>query len=462
MRNATYHIIFILFCCSGCKKASDWLNEPRSKQDVIFSTLKDYQDLLNNTSVFNLTFPTIGLISSDNIFVRDQFIPNLPIVERNSYLWNKDVFEGRISVEYSVAYQAINYANTIINGIAKLERNTANSDMFDFINGQAHFFRAYFYFELASLFCKAYSFESAKVDKGLCLRKQADINEIVSRSSLFETFKFILEDAQIAIALLPEKSPVKTRPSKSAAYLLLSRIYLNMADYENSLKYANLCLLNGSELMDFNLEPNINLPFRFPDFKGDNVEVLFYAQGNLYQTIYPSDNLTYSLVDTILYREYDVNDLRRRYFYREFDSASIKFKGSYTGIASNFSGLGTNEAYLNRAECNVRLGKIDDAVGDLNVLMRSRYLKGKYTDYSSNNQDSVLNKVLLERRKELPFTGNIRWQDLRRLNLDPSLATPIYRKIDNVLRVLEPNDNKYVFPIPQNEINLTGIEQNPR
>ncbi|WP_341843044.1 RagB/SusD family nutrient uptake outer membrane protein [Chitinophaga caseinilytica] len=462
MRFTWFGILFIVILQLACKKANDWLNVPRTKQDVVFSTLKDYQALLNNTSILNAALPTIGLIGCDNLIVLDKNIQSLPVIERNSYVWNKDIFEGRNSVEYSTSYLAINYANVVLDGIEKIGRSSSNYHEFNSIKGQAHFFRAIYYLELASLFCKPFYDQTASEDKGLCLRKSPDINEIVKRSSLAETYKLILEDARLSADLLTSANNVKTQPTKKAAYLLLARIYLNMSNFENAKKYTDSCLLLGNSLIDFNIVPRESLPYRFPDFKGGNDEIIFYAQGNLYQTIYPSENTAVSLVDTLLYRQYELTDLRRKVFYREFDSITIKFKGSYTGVASNFCGLATNEAYIIRAECNARMGNLPDAIKDINDLLRKRYQRGTYVDFWSDNQDVVLRKVLLERRKELPFTGLIRWQDLRRLNLDPSLATSIFRYNKGVLIELKPNDSKYVYPIPQNEINLAGIEQNIR
>lgn len=462
MKHALLHLIVIVIFTIGCNKANDWLNAPRSKQDVTFNTLKDYQALLNNTAIFNLTLPTVGLIGTDNIYIVENNIQSVPVVERNSYLWNKEIYEGKSSFEYNFSYIAINYANIVLKGIDEIGRNSSNFQEFNIAKGQAHFFRALYYFELSSLFCKPFLKQTASVDKGLCLRKQPDINEIVKRSSVLETYELILQDAHNALELLPNNSELKTQPSKKAALLLLARVYLNMSDFENARKYADSCLMFGDALMDFNSGPNINLPYRFPDFKTGNVEVVFYAQGNVYQTIYPSDNTAVSLVDTLLYRQYELTDLRRTYFYREFDSIRIKFKGGYTGSASNFCGFGINEAFLIRAECNARLGNLEKANQDINSLLSKRYRRGSYVEFTSDNQRAVVEKVLLERRKELPFTGLIRWQDLRRLNLDPSLATSIYRKFGGELRELKPNADRYVYPIPQSEINLTGIEQNPR
>jgi hypothetical protein len=75
--------------------------------------------------------------------------------------------------------------------------------------------------------------------------------------------------------------------------------------------------------------------------------------------------------------------------------------------------------------------------------------------------EDALRKVLLERRKELVFRA-IRWTDLRRLNKDPRFATTLRRVVLGQEYLLPPNDNRYVYPIPTNEIEASGVPQNPR
>ncbi len=71
-------------------------------------------------------------------------------------------------------------------------------------------------------------------------------------------------------------------------------------------------------------------------------------------------------------------------------------------------------------------------------------------------------KILEERRKELPFTGQLRWEDLRRLNKDQRFAKILVRTIAGNEYQLLPNSKRYVFPIPDIEIELSGIPQNER
>lgn len=79
----------------------------------------------------------------------------------------------------------------------------------------------------------------------------------------------------------------------------------------------------------------------------------------------------------------------------------------------------------------------------------------------SNDATEVLRLVLNERRKELAFRG-IRWSDLRRLNKDERFAVTLSRTLNGQTYQLSPNDKRYVIPIDEQEIRLSGIEQNER
>jgi hypothetical protein len=84
---------------------------------------------------------------------------------------------------------------------------------------------------------------------------------------------------------------------------MLAKVYLQMGDYANSLKYADSCLTLQHELQDLN-ELNLTASFPFAMF---NKEVIFHA------TLYSSAGMTQSnaLVSEELYQQYENNDLRK-------------------------------------------------------------------------------------------------------------------------------------------------------
>src|SRR5690606_14087915 len=113
----------------------------------------------------------------------------------------------------------------------------------------------------------------------------------------------LLNDLKQAAVLLPSNVESSTRPSKAAAFGLLSRTYLSMGKYEESLKYADSCLRLHPKLMDYNsLDPAQSFPI--PRF---NEETIFYG------TLSGSQNLRTNtlLVDTILTASYHDKDLRK-------------------------------------------------------------------------------------------------------------------------------------------------------
>ena len=87
--------------------------------------------------------------------------------------------------------------------------------------------------------------------------------------------------------------------------------------------------------------------------------------------------------------------------------------------------------------------------------------KVSFPQFAANDPDEALSLILQERRKELVYR-NLRWTDLRRLNLEPKFAKSIKRTIKGTEYILEPNDGRYVFAIPDDEIKISGIEQNMR
>ncbi len=102
------------------------------------------------------------------------------------------------------------------------------------------------------------------------------------------------------------------------------------------------------------------------------------------------------------------------------------------------------------------------ALADINTLLQKRYTPASFKPWSSADRDAIIDKIILERRKELPYTGNIRWEDLRRLNLEARFAVTLTRQSQGKTYTLTPNDPRYVLPIPDDEIRLSGIAQNPR
>ncbi len=100
----------------------------------------------------------------------------------------------------------------------------------------------------------------------------------------------------------------------------------------------------------------------------------------------------------------------------------------------NNEGITYPELLLMRAEAQARMGELQGALNDLNLLRKYRY-SGEDKDLpggSSMTQDQLLEEILKERRRELPLSSYQRVFDIKRYVLDsgkPWCKTTITHKI---------------------------------
>ncbi|MDR6919490.1 RagB/SusD family nutrient uptake outer membrane protein [Chryseobacterium sp. 2987] len=453
-------IVLVSISFVSCKKQDEWLNKKSSKSDVVPSTLDDYQAILDNTDKMNDHYPSIGLVGSDNYTINDAEWNSMSYIAiKNMYVWAADIYEGietgPIS-EWTSPYEIVEYANIVLEGIDKINADV-NRTQWNSIKGSALFYRAFAFYNLAQLFCKPFDPQTADSDLGIPIRLNSDVNVKSMRSTVKKTYDQIVNDLLIAESLLPEIPLYKTRASKPAVRALLAKTYLLMGDYQNALKSAEATLSNNNALIDFNTL-NVTNTYSFPNFNDGNPEIIFYSTPDSYSLMSSS----VQVVAPDLYNSYMEGDLRKKVFYRG-SLPNISFTGKYTGVRRYFAGLGVNELYLIKAECFFRLGDLDRGMNTLSQLLKKRWDKDlNYITPKVSNVEDALKLIISERRKELPFTSNTRWEDLRRFNKDNRFATTLTKTVNGKIYSLPPNDPRYVYPIPPLEISKSSIEQNIR
>ncbi len=437
----------------SCKK---WLDVKSNIADVTPSSLDDYQAMADNDAVINTSTPGLSLCSNDNFYVTYTTWQSMSATIRNCYIWAPEVYEGASPQDWSWPYKTIEVTNIILEGINAVPATPSNLAQWNNVKGSALFIRAANFFNLAQTFAPQYNAATSNTDLGIPLRLGSDVNEISTRATIEETYQQIIADLKEAENLLPIVPAYQTRPSKPALYGLLAKVYLNMGDYTNAFLYADKSLTLYNTLIDFN-SLNTASTAPLPVYPA-NTEVTYYTTALLPIILANNSPIT----DSLLYQSYVTNDLRKSIFYRLNVNLPV-FKGFYTGkINTFFSGIATNEIYLIRAEANARLGNTSAAMADLNTLLLKRWKAGTFVPFTAANATDALTKIITERRKELPFTGSIRWEDLRRLNKEPQFAKTLIRMLNGQTYSLLPNDPKYALPIPDDEIRLSGIKQNPR
>lgn len=454
IRQGTLLFLTIVLGCVSCSK--DWLEEKPDKKMTVPGTLSDYQGMLDNAADLNQNVSCVGEIASDGHYVTDIVYQNATKTPfTDGYIWSRTVTHDATasSGSWEREYKMVLYTNIVLDGLTKIiPSDNAESEIWRNIKGQALFIRGMTFFRLAQIYALPYSEENASSSLGLILRLNTDINEVSRRSSLQATYDQIIKDLSEAVDLLPDRPKILTRASKSAAHALLARVYLSLSDYEKALFHSDASLKIYSLLLDFNtLSKTANFIERY------NREVLYHVTMRSHSFIAAN-----CLIDPDLFAMYDEHDLRRIILCRKNASGAIQFKGNYNSSSTIlFCGLATDEMYLTRAECFARTGKVDEAMDDLNTLLRSRWSNAvEYTERSASNAEAALRLVLDERFKELMLRG-IRWTDLRRLNNDPRFARTLSRVVLGNTYTIEPNSYKYSFPMPEDIVQMTGIQQNP-
>lgn len=454
--NCSVVALLPLACLLSCGKT--FLDIKPDAKQVVPATVADYQAILDYQLVMNEAASVgLALIGSDEYYLLDGRLSTLSQpFQRNGYVWAKEVYEGAEVQDWNQAYQRILYANMAL-GVRNITPEPVERRAWENVVGSALFYRALSFYHLAQLFCKPYDPVSAGTDPGVPLRLDYDVSTPSSRGSLEATYRQIISDLETAVDLLPNTTVNKHRPSKAAACALLGRAFLQMGSYGDAEHYAAMGLESWSGLIDFN---GVDTASRYPfpaDYGLDNPEVMFYSRPTSL-TLLATARFN---ADSVLLKSYLPGDLRRGTYFYDNDDGRVLFKGSYVGSAGYFTGLASSELWLMRAECRARSGNVSAAMDDLNELLAHRYDRNQFVPVTASNAGEALDIILLERRKEL-FMRGTRWEDLRRLNKEPRLAKTVVRVIDGQRYELPPNDPRWVWPIPDNEVDLSGLIQNAR
>ena len=453
-----YKIILFAFASMAlvcCKKS--WMEEKSIKTVDVPNTVKEFQALLDFSTTMNDARPVKGEESADNYYVTNAMWTGFSPYDRSIYTWSKEIYVDitKDETSWNPPYKQVFYSNVVLDDIDNVAAGDVGNTSWNNVKGSAYFYRGDAFFNVAQIFTKPYSLGFPD-ELGIPLRLEADPNVKSVRAGLQQTYEQILSDLHTSVGYLPVIPLYKTRPSKPAAYALLSRVYLVMQDYSKAFLYADSCLKLYDSLLDYNTL-NAATQYPVPLF---NKEVIFHA--TLSNDLYAKT----VIVDTTLYKSYAVNDLRQKIFFKTNTNGGMRFVGTYTGgtattgVGIFFAGIATDEVYLTRAECYARAGKITEAINDLNTVMIKRWKTGTFVPFTAATTNEAIKLVLEERRKETIFRG-LRWLDLRRLNSEGANIVPT-RVVDNQTYTLQPNSPRYALPLPPDVIDLTGMTKNDR
>lgn len=443
-------VALITITLSACSEA--FLEVKPQKQQVIVETLQDVASLLDNAGILNRT-DYYRMISDGDFDYTDSKVTSISEVQRNLYLWKVDIDPAALNTSpWDLPYQQIMYANIALETLNEMNDYGGNRNLWDELYGRALFFRAWAHYNLLQDFAEAYD-PSAERQLGVPIITESIFPKPTERETLMNVYDFIIDELTEALAYLPPQAQVKTRPSGQATYALMARVYLNIGDFDNALLFADRALEIDGTLLDFNtLLFSGALPFSKFNFS-THPEIIFFTSSNV--SFVATAGI---LCSGEIYSAYSDGDLRKDIFFNK----EKLYTGTYSGASSyQFTGLASDELFLTKAESLVRNGRLEEGINTMEELLANRYVDNVLTVDIPQNQSGLLYWILDERQKEMVGRGT-RWTDLKRLNGDNDTHTDLSRIYDGEVYRLPAESSRYVFAIPLDEIEISGLEQNIR
>lgn len=402
--------------------------------------------------------------------------------------WQKDTgtdekgkYQGGDEYYWDLLYEKLNCVNQVV-ALVDEQSTPSPSDVEgrSRVKGEAHFLRAAYYFLLVNLYAKPYEADKASETLGVPIKltEYVEDKEYV-RNSVQDVYDQVIADLNIAEQCLAKTTaPSIYHPDIAATYLLKSRVYLYMQNWEKAMEYANKCIEKNPKLLDYHsLTPGGNV------LSKSSPETIFSMGGYViaYTALDPDYlNTPCFVVSDDMANLYNSNDLRAKLYIGQskhhgvypvltkMNDYSTTF-GSYSDVSDCFL-LRSSEAYLNLAEAAAYSGDDAKAKNTLSVFLNMR-MADKINVTVSGNE--LIQFIRDERAREFLCEGQ-RWFDLRRYTV--CKVNPWSKEIVHthnfyanyaVKRTeyyrLEKNDEAYTLPVPRKVINFQNtLMQNNR
>ncbi|KIQ14428.1 starch-binding protein [Flavobacterium sp. MEB061] len=422
------------------------------------TTLADYEAFLRD----EYTNHRVDITGASQL-LNDQYVTvanlaNYRLYNAN-YMWdeNADRIALKVSDEttYYSSYAGISTFNLIIENALTTTKATEAEQRI--VWAEAKVLRAMNYFNLVNFYADTYVASTASVKLSVPLITSANINAPNKQVTIQEMYDFILNDVKDALPYLPKVSQTALHPNLGAGYAFYARVYLQMNNYTEALKYADLALAENNKLYDWIGYYNTN-------------KAIIDAPNSYTTTISP---MGYNYVENYTFRHGTFSTLTTENSIpveraQRFEAGDAKFisrwkiytvgaetyyRRTLSG-AFNFGGITTVEVYLIKAECLARAGQISEALDVLNTVRKTRILPASYQDISTTDKTTALNAIFRTKNNELNNTL-IPFADARRLNAEGVYKVSYTKTANGTTYTLASDSHLWTMPFP------LGATQNP-
>lgn len=445
----------ILFC--GCDSFLDVT--PKGK--LIPEKVQDFDEMIGDSRNPSSAYP-LAEMCGDNVYITEKDLTGKMMSSQGkAYTWQEEFYmDEENDATWNNAYQIIYTCNLVMQETPGAKGGT-DADKAR-VMAEARVNRAFYYWYLHFCYAPAYDPETANMDLSVPLVLEPELEAKVKRTTSDKVVARILEDLKDVAMDLPEESISVYHLPRMAAYGLAARINLFFGNYDAALENAEEALKLNSELLDYNTFSFKNEEKPFGGINNrpipmDSPEKIMYRSTG-FQDILSSCCMSSELLDL-----FDTDaDLRYKFNFSTVDKSGKPIDKPYPLFVQNLDySIGVPEMMLIKAECLARK-KDGNALKVLNALRKKRIATDKYVDLPEVSSDKLLGVVLEERQRELVYNG-VRFFDMKRLAKEGIYTRTLTRQFKETTYTLEPNSNRYMFPISGKlRILNNDIEQNPR
>lgn len=453
-------ISFILLLVSGsCGKSFlDLHPYTQVPSEHAITTAADMEAALNgcyaqlaSPNLFGRSLPLIGDLASDNVYLSSRNSGKYIAFDQNLIITNNTEYRGI----WFDAYKAILRINNVIDAGLTADESVGQ------MKGEAYALRALIYFTLVRTFAKPFTDDPSMPGVPLVLTYNPSARP--ARNSVSEVYDQITADLDSAEKMIVfEKGSAHF--SRHAVIAMKAKVSLYQANYQSAFDQAKQVideaqykLLSRDEFLSYWASSEPHLP-------GNKRETLFEVSADEFSNA-GSDELGYmyqqagygdALAGASLVELYSQTDIRAKLLVAQKREAAenpafvVNKYTHLTGDQDDKKVIRLSEIYLIAAEAAFRLQQEDKALYYLNLLVKERDPGLKY----SSSGQSLLDHIIIERRKELAFEGD-RFNDLNRLKSN------IIRKDGHYPATIPFSHPFRIAPIPEEERNQNqNIEQN--
>jgi starch-binding outer membrane protein, SusD/RagB family len=443
-----YKIGLCMLAVWGVVACSKSFLEVKPKGKVILQTTTDY-DLLLNQGALQGNSVDVGVPMGDEAIAFDNYFSTAVLRSQRLFRWDDVIYdEGVFAFEMSSLMASLYTFNKVINEVMSSAEGTEADKKALLAEARAN--RAWIYFNLINLYGKPYNPATAATDPGYPIVTVADVTESkFTRASVQEVYDFILGDLTESIPNLPVTIRSRIRMGRTAAELLLGKVYVFMGKFDTAKPYLEAALTDlattgsGTTLTNMGLyDLNVTMvsggtwgwnptTTATTSFNGVPVQqyyteyIVCRSAGNAWS--FNANECTMSPQAAQLFTS---SDKRLNFFttkpYGVTTAYPLAGALRRNGPTTLQNGLTIPELYLLRAEVAARLGDTTTAIASLKTL---RVKRMSATDANAipvgMTRLQLIQFVLNERLREFAMQG-YRWFDMRRLSVDPLFSSATY------------------------------------